>query len=279
MADLLFERDPLAPIQYAYRGTTRLHWERSQMQEIEVVESPFFGRMLLLDGVVQLTERDEFFYHEALVHVPMHAHGRARQVLIVGGGDGGSLREVLKYPGVERAVLVDHDERVVEVSKAFLPTLSTGFQDPRAQVLHRDGSEFLRSSGESFDVAIIDSTDPVGPAEVLFSDSFLKTISDSLEPEGVVAIQTESLHFHRDFVVDVQRRLEEVFPVVDLHTQALGTYAGNWWTFSIGSKGPDPRVVRQREPIDTRYYRPEIHPWLFLPREVRSRLLDGTLAW
>ena len=279
MAGTLFERDPIAPIQYVYQDVTRLHWERSDKQEIEVLESPFFGRMLVLDGVVQLTERDEFLYHESLVHVPMHAHGQARRVLIIGGGDGGSLRETLRYPGVERAVLVEHDERVVEVSKAFLPTLSTGFSDPRAQVLHRDGREFLRASGETFDVVIVDSTDPVGPAEVLFSSSLFQAVSDALTPQGIVAIQTESLHFHREFVVEVQRRLQDVFPVVDLHTLPLATYAGNWWTFSVGSKALDPRVVRQEATVNTRFYRPEIHPWLFLPASVRSGLMDGSLEW
>ena len=273
------ERDPFAPIVYTYPGATTLHREATPFQEIQVLEHPHFGRMLVLDGVVQLTERDEFFYHEMLVHVPLHAHGRAQRVLIIGGGDGGSLREVLKYPGVERVVLVEYDERVVEVSKALLPTLSVGFGDPRTQIVCEDGNEYLNSATEPFDIVIIDSTDPVGSAEELYSASFFRRASRSLRPEGILVIQSQSLHFHREFVMEVQRRLREVFPVVDLHTQALGTYAGNWWTFSVGSKLLDPRVVRQETAVKSRYYAPDIHPWLFLPHSLYARLMDGSLTW
>ena len=277
--DLLFERDPFSPVQYSYRINRRLHWERSGKQEIEVVESPHFGRMLLLDGVVQVTERDEFFYHEMLVHVPLHAHGQAKRVLIIGGGDGGSLREVLRYHNVEHVALVEYDERVVEASRAFLPNLSVGFQDSRTQIFYEDGNEFLKSAGEPLDVVIVDSTDPVGPTEGLYSSSFFQRASEALAHDGILVVQTESLHFHREFVIEIQRRLREFFPIVDLYTQALATYAGNWWTFSIGSKLHDPRIVRQQTSVVTRYYSPEVHPWAFLPRSLYDKLMDGKLEW
>ena len=277
--DFFFERDPFSPIQYAYKITRRLHQELSGKQEIEVVESPYFGRMLLLDGVVQATERDEFFYHEMLVHVPLHAHGQARRVLIIGGGDGGSLREVLRYPNVDQVVLVEYDERVIEVSKSFLPTMSVGFEDQRTQIFYEDGTEFLKLARDPFDVVIVDSTDPVGSAVGLYSSTFLNRAFEALASNGILVMQTESLHFHRELVVEVQQKLKEVFPIVDLYTQALSTYAGNWWTFSIASKLEDPRVVRQQTSVSTRYYSPDVHSWAFLPGSLYNRLMNLSLKW
>ena len=221
--DILLECDPFSPVQYSYPITRRLHREHSGKQEIEVVESTHFGRMLLLDGVVQLTERDEFFYHELLVHVPLHAHDSPRRVLIVGGGDGGSLREVLKHSTVEEVTLVEYDQRVIEVSRAFLPALSVGFDDPRARVVIEDGVEFLRSVREPFDVIVVDSNAPVGAAQGLYSTPFLQRASEALSASGMLVVQSESLHFHMDFIVEFQRRLREVFPIADLYSPALAT--------------------------------------------------------
>ena len=145
MSDIYHERDPFSPIKYSYDGVSTIFREHGEKQDIEVIESQYFGKMLLLDGVVQVTEKDEFFYHEMLVHVAMHSHGSATRVLIIGGGDGGSLREVLKYPGVEDVVLVEHDEKVVEVSKLYFPGLSLGFSDVRTSIVFHDGVDYLKS--------------------------------------------------------------------------------------------------------------------------------------
>ena len=273
------EQDPFAPLQYSYPGARELHREESAYQRIQVLEHPFFGRMLALDGVVQLTERDEFFYHEMLVHVPMSVHPSPRRALIVGGGDGGSLREALKHPSVESVTLVEIDAQVIEVAKRFLPTTASGFSDPRAEVVAMDGAALLRERRDAYDVIIVDAPDPVGHARTLFSSDTFRAASEALTPEGVFAAQTESLHFHLDFVRETQLALGGVFPVVDLYTQALATYAGNWWTFSIATKGRDPRKPRRTAGVRTRYYSGEVHRRAFLPRRLRQRMLRGTLRW
>jgi len=145
MKDVFFvERDPYAPIRHQYPVSRVLHEEKSEYQEILVLESPHFGKLLVLDGVVQLDERYEFMYHEFIAHVPLYAHPNPEEVLIIGGGDGGTLREVLKHSSVKRAVLVDIDRRVIEVSKEFFPTLSSGFDDPRAIVVNEDGYKYVQ---------------------------------------------------------------------------------------------------------------------------------------
>ena len=273
------EHDPFSPIVYSYPGVTLLYQERSPYQEITVLRHPYFGNVLVLDGVVQLTERDEFLYHEMLVHPALHVHPEPRLVLIIGGGDGGSLREALKYPTVQRVNVVEIDERVVEVSQRFLPGLSQGFTDPRVEVVHQDGTRFVEKPPTLYDVIIVDSTDPVGPAERLFSAEFYRAASNALTPHGLLVTQSESLLFHQSFVAEVQRRLRESFPMVDCYAQPLATYAGNWWSFSIGSKAHNPRRPGRKGGVLTRYYSREVHRKAFLTRSLYRRLLAGTLEW
>jgi spermidine synthase len=273
------EHDPFAPIVYSYPGVTVLHEERSPFQEISVLEHPHFGKVLTLDGVVQLTEWDEFFYHEMLVHPAMHVHYDPLEVLIIGGGDGGSLREALKHPGVQRVTMAEIDQRVVEVSKQFFPTLSVGFSNPKANVIHTDGVKLVEQVTSTYDVIIVDSTDPVGQAEALFTSPFYQAAHRALKSDGVLVAQTESLLFHASFVRDVQQRLREIFPIVDCYTQALATYAGNWWTFSMASKTHDPRRPQANRRIKVRYYSAQVHHKAFLTRALYRRMLNGTLGW
>lgn len=273
------EHDPFAPIVYSYPGVTVLHEERSPFQEISVLEHPRFGKVLTLDGVVQLTEWDEFFYHEMLVHPAMHAHPDPKELLIIGGGDGGSLREALKHDSVQRVTMAEIDERVVAISKQFFPTLNVGFAHPKANVVHTDGVKLVEEASSTYDIIIVDSTDPVGPAEALFASSFYQAAYRALKPDGVLVAQTESLLFHAPFVRDAQLRLREVFPTVDCYTQALATYAGNWWTFSIASKANDPRRPQTSRRIKARYYSAQVHRKAFLTRTLYRRLLNGTLGW
>lgn len=273
------ERDPFSPIVYTYPDATLLHQQTTPYQEIVVLDHPYFGKMLALDGVIQLTERDEFFYHEMLVHPALHAHPAPRRVLIIGGGDGGSLREVLKHPDVQAVTLVEIDQAVIEISKQLLPGLSQGFADPRVQVVHSEGARFVQESSDQYDAVIVDSTDPVGAAEALFSADFYEAASNVMTPHGILVTQSESLFFHLSFVAEVQRKLKEFFPIADCYTQPLATYAGNWWTFSIASKTHNPRTPRRAPAVPTRYYSRDIHRRAFLPRRLYRRLLAGDLAW
>lgn len=235
-----FEKDPYAPIQYVYDVEKVLYKGKSKFQEIMVFENPYFGRILILDNVVQLTERDEFIYHEMLTHVLMHAHPEAKTVAVIGGGDGGAVREVLKHDSVQKLYFVEIDEEVIKISKRFFPTVSSAIDDPRVEIRCMDGAEFIKEMENTLDVIIVDSTDIIGFAKSLFTVEFFKSVRDALKENGMFVTLSESLIFHKNLVYEVQNSMKLIFPIVDLYTASIATYAGNWWSFSVGSKSLDP---------------------------------------
>lgn len=279
-----WESDPFSPIEYRYKNLTLLHEEQSEYQTVQIYDHPFFGRMLVLDGVVQLTQRDEHFYHEMLVHPSMHVHPLPKQVLVIGGGDGGSVREVLRHTTVESVVLVDIDGRVTDVVAKWIPSVASALVDPiprtlgksKVEIHAKSGAAFLESDTRRFDVIIIDSTDPVGPATELFESAFYARAFKQLSDNGVIVTQSESLHFHSDFVATVQARLSENFPIVDCYTQAISTYAGNWWTFSIASKSLEVRAGARTSISGLRFYDTDIHRSAFLSPRVLEQVRAGT---
>ncbi len=274
-----FENDPYAPIQYVYDVSKVLHKSRSKFQEIIIIENPYFGKMLILNGVVQITERDEFFYHEMLAHVVMHAHPNPKKVVVIGGGDGGAVREVLKHDSVEKVYFVEIDEEVINISKKFFPTVASGIEDSRVEIRCMDGSEFVKGKDNDIDVIIVDSTDIIGFAKNLFTVDFFKSAKDSLTDEGMFVTLSESLHFHKEMVIEVQKTMKLVFPTVDLYTTSVATYAGNWWTFSAASKKHDLRQMQRELKINTRYYSSEIHQQAFLPPKMYEKLMQKELKW
>lgn len=274
-----FEKDPYAPIQYVYDVEKILHKSKSPFQEIMVIENPHFGRILVLDGVVQITERDELFYHEMLVHVVMHAHPNPKNVVVIGGGDGGTVREVLRHGSVEKVYFIEIDEEVINVSKEFFPTVAGGVGDKRVEIKCMDGAEFIKGRHGDIDVVIVDSTDIIGFAKSLFTVEFFKSVKDSLTDEGMFVTLTESLHFHKDIVIEVQEQMRLIFPHVDIYTAPLATYAGNWWTFSTASKKHDVRQMRREFAVDTKYYSDEIHQQAFLPPKFYEKLMQRKLQW
>lgn len=274
MSSFVFsENDPFSPIKYCYSMDKLIYSHRGRFGDVAVTEHEYFGRMLVLDGVVQLTERDEHYYHEMLAHVPLHAHPGPETVLIIGGGDGGTLREVLKHKSVQRAVMCEIDQEVIETSKRYLPTLSSGFADSRVTINIADGADFVARSRQQFDVILVDSTDPVGPAQSLFTEKFFSDAREALKQDGLFVAQTESLHFHLHFVREVQDRLRQVFPMADVYTVPLATYAGNWWTFSIASKTHNPRQPLRKCEVPVKYYAEDVHGSSFLPPSVYQRML------
>jgi spermidine synthase len=274
-----FEDDPYAPIQYVYAVEKVLYRGKSEFQEIMVLQNPHFGKMLILDGVVQITERDELFYHEMLVHIAMHAHPNPETVVVIGGGDGGTVREVLKHDSVRKVFFIEIDEQVINVSKEFFPSVASGIGDSRVEIKCMDGAEFIKSRQGDIDVVIVDSTDIVGFAKSLFTVEFFKSVKDALAQEGMFVTLSESLHFHKDIVIEVQEEMKLIFPMVDLYTAPLATYAGNWWTFSAASKKHDLRQIRRDFRIDTHYYSDEIHTQAFLPPKMYERLMARKLQW
>jgi len=237
----------------------------SPYQHIQVAVSPLFGRMLILDDAVQTTELDEYVYHEMLVHLPLLTHPAPRRVLIIGGGDGGTLEEVLKHP-VEQATMVEIDRAVVEVSRAFLPGIAGGaFDDPRARLLIADGIAFVRETADRFDVILVDSTDPKGPGVALFSEEFFAMCARVLTSGGLVAMQSGSPLYQRDLLDGVRRHLSAVFPLVIPYWAAVPAYPGTLWSFTMASHGADPRnvddetVVRRTGGFGLRYYTAVTH--------------------
>lgn len=274
-----FEKDPYAPIQYVYDVDKVLYKGKSDFQEIIVFENPYFGRVLVLDGVVQLTERDEFIYHEMLTHVVMHAHPNAKVVAVIGGGDGGAVREILKHDSVEKLYFVEIDPEVIEISKRFFPTVSSSIDDPRVKIKCMDGAEFVKNLKNELDVIVVDSTDIIGFAKSLFTVEFFKSVRDALTENGMFVTLSESLIFHKDLVYEVQNSMKLIFPIVDLYTASIATYAGNWWTFSVGSKTLSPRQIRKPVKVKTKLYSEELHQLCFLPESLYQKLLNKELDW
>ena len=255
-----------------------LHEVRTEHQHLVIFENARMGRVMALDGVIQTTEADEFIYHEMLTHVPILAHGLARRVLIIGGGDGGMLREVAKHRDVESITMVEIDGTVVEMCKEFLPEHSKGaFDDPRLNLVIDDGMRFVATTEEKFDVIISDSTDPIGPGEVLFSENFYQACRRCLNDGGILVTQNGTPFMQLTEVQTTAKRMAGLFPDWHFYQAAVPTYNGGAMTFAWGACDSDSRklsleTLHQRfigSGIVTRYYNPHIHLGAFaLPQYV-----------
>ena len=261
-----------------FRMEKLLHEVRTEHQHLVIFQNPRMGRVMALDGVIQTTEADEFIYHEMLTHVPILAHGTAKRVLIIGGGDGGMLREVTKHASVEHITMVEIDGTVVDMCKEFLPNHSKGaFDDPRLNLVIDDGMRFVATTEEKFDVIISDSTDPIGPGEVLFSENFYQACRRCLNEGGILVTQNGTPFMQIEEVKTTAGRLRSLFPDWHFYQAAVPTYIGGAMTFAWGATDTAYRklsrdTLRQRfagSGIVTRYYNPEIHIGAFaLPQYV-----------
>jgi spermidine synthase len=247
-----------------YRGDTG-------MQTVQILDTPAYGRVLVLDGIVQTSERDEFVYHEMIAHVPLVARaiaaGDARRVLIVGGGDGGTLEEVLKHP-VERVTMVEIDGTVVELCRRYLPAIcGAAFDDPRTELVIADGARYVAEAGDRFDAILLDSTDPMGPGEVLFGEAFYRNCRALLEPRGVVVTQAGLPFTGGEPVRAGFRRLAAAFGGARGYLATVPTYIGGPQLFGWASADrvdatPPEDALRRRVAalgLDTRYYSPAVH--------------------
>ncbi|AGN70486.1 polyamine aminopropyltransferase [Paenibacillus caseinilyticus] len=248
-----------------------LHTEKTDFQQLDLVETEEFGNMLLLDNMVMTTEKDEFVYHEMIAHVPLFTHPNPKKVLVVGGGDGGTIREVLKHPSVIQVVQVEIDSKVVEYSKLHLPHISSAYGDPRAKLIIGDGFMHILESTDEYDVILVDSTEPVGPAANLFTKGFYAGIAKALKKDGIFVAQTDNPWFKSDLIRKAIHDTKEIFPVTRLYTCNIPTYPSGMWTFTMGSKNHDPLEVRSDRffELDSKYYTPELHKAAFvLPKFV-----------
>ena len=261
-----------------FRMEKMLHEVRTEHQHLVIFQNPRMGRVMALDGVIQTTEADEFIYHEMLTHVPILANGRAKRVLIIGGGDGGMLREVAKHATVEHITMVEIDGTVVEMCKEYLPNHSKGaFDDARLNLVIDDGMRFVATTQEKFDVIISDSTDPNGPGEVLFSENFYQACHRCLNEGGILVTQNGTPFMQLSEVQTTAGRMNGLFADWHFYQAAVPTYIGGAMTFAWGSTDSQHRKIsletlRQRfagSGIVTRYYNPEVHIGAFaLPQYV-----------
>jgi len=261
-----------------------LYESRTEHQHLIIFENALYGRVMALDGIIQTTEGDEFIYHEMLAHVPLIAHGGAARVLIIGGGDGGMLREVAKHRSLTTIVQVEIDNTVIELCKRYLPRHSQGaFEDPRLRLVIDDGLAFLADTADRFDVIISDSTDPVGPGEALFSRDFYRLCRERLNPGGVLVTQNGVPHIQRETFIDTHRRRTALFADAGYYGAPIPTYVGGLMAFGWASDDAGLRhqtletlETRHREAgIHTRYYTPAIHHGAFaLPRYLEAQLRE-----
>ncbi|TLU73127.1 polyamine aminopropyltransferase [Lichenicoccus roseus] len=259
---------------------------RTPYQDIVVFESETHGRVLVLDGVIQITERDEFVYQEMLAHVPLLGHPDPRNVLIIGAGDGGVLRRVLQHRTVTRAVMVEIDGEVIRLSKEFLPNIAgEAWQDPRGDVIIGDGIDYVvRAPAASFDVIIVDSTDPVGVGEVLFTDEFYENCARVLTADGIIVNQCGVPFMQSDELRETSERRARFFPHVSAYVAAVPTYVGGFMTLGVASKGhgieTDATVLRKRATRagilgTTRYWSPEVQAAAFVLPPYIAKCLPG----
>lgn len=246
--------------------------ERSEHQDLVIFENSVYGRVLALDGAIQVTTRDEFVYHEMMTHVPILAHGKAKRVLIIGGGDGGILRETLRHKTVKHVTMVEIDHAVVDMCLKWMPSIAgKSFADKRVNLVITDGAKFVEETTAKFDVVIVDSTDPVGPGEVLFTERFYKACAKLLTPGGILVNQNGVPFLQGDEITMTYRRRRKAFKVASFYVAAIPSYYGGfmalgWATNDAkASKLPAATIAKRfaKAGIKTKYYTPEIHAGCF----------------
>lgn len=271
-----------ADVKLSIKVERQLYSAHSEYQRIDIYESNEFGRFLTLDGCMMLTEKDEFIYHEMITHVPMAVHPNPRNVLIIGAGDGGVVRELTHYKSVEHIDLVEIDEMVIDVCKQYLPKTASYFDDERVHIHIEDGLKYIRSCENQYDVIIVDSTDPFGPGEGLFTKEFYGSCYKALREDGIMVNQQES-PFYADDVAAMQRahkRIVESFPISRVYQAHIPTYPSGHWLFGFASKQYHPvsdlkAAAWEAQGISTRYYNPNLHIGAFsLPTYVEQLLRD-----
>ncbi|MDD4310568.1 MAG: polyamine aminopropyltransferase [Candidatus Cloacimonetes bacterium] len=257
-----------------------LYTEKSRYQSIEIVETPEFGKVMLLDGVLMITEKDEFVYHEMLCHPSMISHPAPQNVLIIGGGDCGTITRVLEHPSVQKVVQVEIDEMVTRVAEQYFPQLTKARNDERVQLVFDDGIAYLKQLKGVFDVILVDSTDPVGPAQGLFRKAFLQDCYSALAEGGILCLQSESpwIDSLKPVIRKMNCDLRAIFPQVHVYSAAIQTYQAGLWLFQMASKLHNPLLVDAAERITKRglscqYYNAELHKAAFVLPEFVNQII------
>lgn len=269
-------------VELSIRVDRQLYSANSEFQRIDVFDSPEFGRFLTLDGFMMLTEKDEFIYHEMITHVPMAVHPCVKKVLVIGAGDGGVVRELSAYPEIEHIDMVEIDPLVVEVCRKYLPQTACRFDDPRLTIHYEDGLKYIRSWEDTYDLIIVDSTDPFGPGEGLFTKEFYGNCYKALREDGIMVNQHESPFYGADAEAcrRAHKRIVETFPVSRVYQAHIPTYPSGHWLFGFASKKYHPlkdldETRWNLRALSSRYYTTKLHKGAFyLPAYVEEMMKD-----
>lgn len=278
--DLWFTEQHTKDVRFSIKVDKQIYSAQSKFQRIDIFESPEFGRFLTLDGLMMVTEKDEFIYHEMIVHVPMAANPKIKNVLVIGAGDGGTVRELTRYDAIENIDMVEIDEQVVAVCRQYLPQLACRLDDERVHIFYEDGLKFIRSRENTYDLIIVDSTDPFGPGEGLFTKEFYGNCYKALKEDGILVNQHESPFYAEDAksMYRAHQRIKQYFKICKVYQMHIPTYPSGHWIFGFASKKYDPvndldAEAWNRLGIQTKYYNTDIHKGAFaIPNYVKEEL-------
>ncbi|MDE7097964.1 MAG: polyamine aminopropyltransferase [Ruminococcus sp.] len=280
--ELWFTERHTPNVKFSIKVDRQIYTAQSEFQRIDIFDSKEFGRFLTLDGYMMLTEKDEFIYHEMITHIPMAVHPNPKNILVIGAGDGGVIRELTRYSSVESIDLVEIDELVIEVSKKYLPATACCLDDERVHIFCEDGVKFIRRCDDKYDVIIVDSTDPFGPGESLFTKEFYGSCNKALRDDGIMVNQHESPFYDEDALAmqRAHRKIVESFPISRVYQAHIPTYPSGHWLFGFASKKYHPvhdlnSVKWNMLGLKTKYYNTKLHCGAFaLPNYVEEMLRD-----
>ena len=278
--ELWFTEKHTENVKLSIQVDRQLYSSQSEFQRIDIFSSKEFGRFLTLDGYMMLTQKDEFIYHEMMVHVPMAVHPEVRKALVIGGGDGGTARELIRYPAIEQIDVVEIDEEVVSACRQYLPQTACGFDDERIHLFYEDGLKYVRRYEDTYDLILVDSTDPFGTGEGLFTKEFYGNCYKALKAEGIMVNQHESPFYPNDAVAmqRAHKRIVESFPISKVYQAHIPTYPSGHWLFGFASKRYHPLTDQDAARwkalgLRTRYYNEQLHRGAFaLPNYVEEML-------
>lgn len=277
--ELWFTEDHTDHVKFSIRVDRHVESVQSDFQKIDVFKTPEFGKILVIDGYIMLTEKDEFMYHEMITHVPMCVNPNIKNILVIGAGDGGTVRELTRYSSVERIDMVEIDKKVVDICKEHLPFTASKFNDERVNLYFEDGLKFVKTKTNEYDLIIVDSTDPIGPGLELFTQEFYENCYKALKEDGILVNQHESPYYKReaDSMQRVHKKIKTVFPKAFVYQVHIPTYGSGHWLFGFASKKYGPVDIKESNwnalGLTTRYYNTDIHKGAFaLPNYVKTLL-------
>ena len=278
--ELWYTEQQTDEVRFSIKVKQHLYTGKSEFQDVDVFESEEFGKFLTLDGLMMVTEKDEFIYHDMITHVAMATNPNIKKVLVIGGGDGGTVRELTRYSHIEKIDMVEIDKLVVDVSKEYLPITASKLDDPRVSLYFEDGIRFVADTKEIYDLILVDSTDPIGPGEGLFTTEFYQNCFNILSDNGILVNQSESPYYDQ-FSHEMKRahkKIKNIFPISKVYQFHMPTYPSGHWLFGFASKKLDPIKDVDFDKwnalgIKTKYYNPQLHVGCFaLPSYVQEML-------